>query len=251
MRYTVLTYIFGKYDIVHEILEKDDNADYILVTDDVNLKSKTWTIVYDPMDGKSVMEKCYFVRFHPFLYAKTEYVIRLDASILIKFPLDAFIKKMISGNYDRCLMIHPRRCLMKDEYEAWIRKGYERAQANKCLHFMERLGYDMQYKGLFQCCFEVVKNNDINEETNDITYNLLRIVSSDGRMERVDQTFLSFVINHLLSEKVHILPISQNVVTDGKLMNWFEHKSFRKRTCGVSIKPMLFNKKCSTWTPIL
>ena len=33
-RYSVLTYIFNGYEKVHEIIEKDEDAEYILVTDD-------------------------------------------------------------------------------------------------------------------------------------------------------------------------------------------------------------------------
>lgn len=251
MRYTVLTYIFGGYDIVHEVLEKDSNADYILVTDDANLKSDTWHIVYDPMEDKSVMEKCYYVRYHPFLYAQTEYVIRLDSSISIKRSLAPFIDKMVSGGYDRCLMIHPRRNLMKDEYDTWINKrGYNPAQARICLDFMENLGYDLEYRGLFQACFEVVKNNDINSQINEKTFDYLKMVSHNGSMERVDQTLFSFVINHSFSNDIKILPISQDVVTNGILMDWHEHASLRKRTCNIGIKPMIFDKKCETWSPI-
>ncbi len=49
MRYTVLTYIFNGYEQVHEVGEKDFDADYVLVTDDPNLKSETWRVIYDPM----------------------------------------------------------------------------------------------------------------------------------------------------------------------------------------------------------
>ena len=40
-RYTVITYIFGNYEKVHEVLEKDPEADYVLVTDNPNLHSDT------------------------------------------------------------------------------------------------------------------------------------------------------------------------------------------------------------------
>ena len=39
MRYTVLTYIFNDYERVHEVKEKDPDADYVLVTDDPHLTS--------------------------------------------------------------------------------------------------------------------------------------------------------------------------------------------------------------------
>ena len=55
MKYTVLTYIFGgNYERVHEVKVKDPNADYILVTDDPTLTSKTWRVVLaTELDGLS------------------------------------------------------------------------------------------------------------------------------------------------------------------------------------------------------
>ena len=47
MKYSVLTFIFGDYEIVREIKEPSPDAEYILVTDNHNLKSDTWKIVYD------------------------------------------------------------------------------------------------------------------------------------------------------------------------------------------------------------
>ena len=41
VKYSVLTYIFDGYEIVQEIEQKDPEAEYILVTDDPNLKSDT------------------------------------------------------------------------------------------------------------------------------------------------------------------------------------------------------------------
>ena len=46
-KYSVLCYIFNGYEQVREVQEKDPNAEYILVTDDPKLKSKTWKVVYD------------------------------------------------------------------------------------------------------------------------------------------------------------------------------------------------------------
>ena len=87
MRYTVLTYIFGGYEQVHEIEEKDPEAEYLLITDDPNLKSDTWQVLHHPMPDMSLFARCYQVRFHPFRFAHTPMVVRVDGSIKIKKPL--------------------------------------------------------------------------------------------------------------------------------------------------------------------
>ena len=247
MRYTVLSYIFGGYDIVHEIEERDAEAEYIMVTDDPGLRSETWRIVYDPMPYWTAMEKCYYVRFHPFRYAQTELCIRLDASIAIRKPLGAFIEKMQEGGYDRCLMIHPWRNTLPAEYAQWVRKKhYPQEQADRCLSVMRHLGYPMDYRGLYQGCFEVVRDNRTNKDINSMTYSLLRYVSLDGTIDRIDQTMTSFVINHLYSNRLRVLPVSQYVVTDGRLMQWCGHGTDKQRRWGVKIEPYLFDKPVET-----
>lgn len=47
-RYSVLTFIIGRgYEKVHELLHKQDDVDYVLVTDDPSLASSTWRVVCD------------------------------------------------------------------------------------------------------------------------------------------------------------------------------------------------------------
>ena len=244
----MLSYIFGGYDCVHEVAERDPEADYIMVTDDPALRSETWRIVHDPMPGMTAMERCYDVRFHPFRYAKTELCIRLDASIAILRPLNVFIDKMQDGGYDRCLMLHPFRNTLPSEYAQWVRRArYTQAQADHCIEVLTRLGYPMGYRGLNQGCFEVVRRNRINEDINEMTYRLLRYVSLDGTIDRIDQTMTSFVVNHLYSDRLRVLPISQNAVTDGRYMRWCAHNSNRFRQWRVKAEPYLFNKPCKPW----
>ena len=254
MRYSVLTYIFGGYESVHEVLEKDKDAEYILVTDDETLKSDTWNIIVDKMDGKSIMEKCYYVRFHPFVYVHTDMVVRLDSSIGINKPLGVFINKMEDGNYDRCLMIHPRRNTLTDEYHQWVRsRGYSQEQADYCLHILtQEFYYDLSYKGLFQGCFEIVKYNYINREINHLTYMYLHDVALNGDIDRIDQTILTFVINYYFTGflgTIKVLPVPQDVITDGRYMQWYYHGTNNPIKQFPSIEPMMFNKPCKVWMP--
>ena len=251
MRYTVLTYIFGDYECVHEVEEKDPEADYVLVTDRNELHSDTWRIVLDDMPGMTAMEKCYFVRFHPFHYAKTELCIRLDASIAIHKSLGMFIDKMEDGDYDRCLMVHPFRDSVFMEYSEWARrKGYPPKQAERCTDVIKRLGYKEGYRGLFQMSFEVVRDNRVNDDINEIAYRLLRYVALDDTIDRIDQTMTSFVINHLYCDKLKVLPVSQDIICQSPLMQWYSHKSYTKqRRWRVKVPPMMFDRQCETWNP--
>lgn len=242
-KYTVLTYIFNSYEKVHEIREKDPDAEYVLVTDDPGLKSSTWDVRFaGGMEGMSAFDKCYEVRFHPFRYATTDTVVRVDGSVGINRSLRPIVDAFWDGDYDRCLMIHPSRRTMPEEYEEWVNtRNYPRAQADRCLAFMARMGYDLGTEGLFQGCFEIVKKTHVNSLINNITFDLLRYLGEEGKIERIDQTIWSFVINHLFAG-LKVLPVSQKIITDGHLMTWYLHKSKKKRPNIEPVAPVMFGK---------
>ena len=224
MRYTVLTYIFNGYERVHEVKEKDPDADYVLVTDDPHLKSETWQVIYDPMPRFSPFAKCYTVRFHPFRYADTPIIVRVDGSIGINKSLKPIVDEFERGKYDRCLMIHPHRNTLPSEYDVWVKtRGYPRSQADKCMVALKRMGYDLEQKGLYQGCFEVLKDNRVNNAINDLVFGLHCLMGT-GSIERIDQTITSAIINRFYSN-LKVLPVSEDIITDGNLMTWYFHNS--------------------------
>ena len=249
MRYSVLTYNFGGYEPVREIWEKDPEAEYILVTDDVKAQSATWHIIYQQYDDNTtVWDKCYNVRFRPFLYVHTDIVIRLDASIEIRKPLKTIIDEFELGQYDRCMMIHPERKRIRDEYGAWCElRGYPHEQAAKMMAIMAKLGYNVLNPGLFQACFEVVRKNRTNDLVNDITFDLLRYAAADGHIQRINQTWRTMVINHLFKDELKVLPVSQNIITDGDMMQWHYHGGNEPITTKPSITPIMFGKPIKPW----
>lgn len=253
-KYSVLTYIFNGYEQPHEIEEKDPEAEYILVTDDPNLKSNSWSVFYDgSLTGLSAFDKCYQVRFHPFRYVNTNTVIRIDGSIKIKKSLKPFIDKFNCGNnYDRCVMIHPMRNDMKSEYMVWVKeRNYPQRQASRCLTFMSNLGYDISMPlGLYQGCFEILRKSHVNELVNAMTFDFLRFLGSENEIERLDQTITTFVINHFFSKKMKILPVPESIITASNYMQWHFHNSNKVIPDKQSkLPPILFGSPCDPWHP--
>lgn len=250
-KYTVLSYIFNGYEQVHEIEEKDPEAEYIMVTDNPNMKSDTWQVRYDGhLDNLSPFDKCYEVRFHPFRYAHTDTVVRIDGSIGIKQSLKPIVDAFNKSKADRCLMIHPRRNTLPEEYDVWVRtRNYPLAQSAKCLMLMEHLGYDLKHKGLYQGCFEIVKKNSVNELLNSMVFDLLRYLGTDGKIERLDQTVTSFVINHFFSDRLRVFPVTENLITNSNLMTWYLHNSNSPISNDTNkIEPYMFDKPCEVFT---
>jgi len=136
LRYSVLQYIFGGYEKIHEIQEKDPEAEYILVTDDPSLKSSTWTVklIESGLEDRSAIYKSWHVRYHLFDYVNADICISMDASTIIKKSLKPIIDEFENGEYDVAVMPHPCRCTMVKEYAAWtVGRGYSNEQANKCI----------------------------------------------------------------------------------------------------------------------
>ena len=249
-KYTVMTYIFGGYEFPHEVMEKDPDAEYLLITDDPNLKSATWQVVYDPsLKGRNPIEANYDVRLHPFRYAHTDVVVRLDGSIELKKSLAPLLKAFNDGGYDRCLMIHPARNNFAQELECWItQRNYPQEVADRTLRMMKAWGYDVDgYQGMFQGCFEIVRNTEKNRDINRLTYQLMKYTGGEEVIDRLDQHIFSFVVN-TLHQDLKVLPVSENLITMGsKWAQWYIHKSMRPISNPGKIQPMMFNHPCECW----
>lgn len=247
-KYSVLTYNIGGYEVLHEINEKSENAEYIYVTDDRTITSSTWNVVYvDNPHPEDNFDLCYQIRFNPFDYVNTDLVVRIDGSIQINGSLDYIVDFFRKGDYDIALCIHPTRADLYSEYVAWVQqRNYPLEQANKVLNFLVGMeGYDVQnYKGLYQYNFMIQKNDKFNNCLNEMTLAYLRYLApNDKYIERIDQTIGSFVINkYFIQSKV--LPVSQSLFLESKYFTWMAHGSNTPLKGGNAnySQPYLFNK---------
>lgn len=248
MRYSVLTYIVSNYEIVHEIGEKDPEAEYILVTDDPKLKSKTWTVVCDPdLEGLSNFDKCYSIRFNCFKYCHTDICLRIDGSIGILHSLKPVIDMYEEGQYDAALMPHPANDNFVDEYDLWIKKrNYPRSQAKRCLASMAERGYDFKYKGMFQGCFAIFRKGELARSIETETFTYLKELGQDGKIERLDQIPWSFIMNTRHSD-MKLMLVSEQILRS-YYMQWYRHNSdipniSLNKSDGGSEEYYVFNKK--------
>lgn len=93
-RYSILTFIIGKnYEKVHDVALKQDDVEYVLVTDDIDLTSTTWKVIYDKTLSRfnTAFERCFYIRYNPFAYCTTNICITVDGSMQIKGSLDKLI----------------------------------------------------------------------------------------------------------------------------------------------------------------
>lgn len=225
--YSILTFIIGKgYEKVHEILNKQDNVEYILVTDDDTLESKTWTVVYDKdlLQYKTPFERCFRIRYNVFKYVTTNICVTIDGSMQVKGSLDNLINKFNDENYDICLMPHPIWSDFYTEYNAWMRmRNYPIDQAKRAINFFTSKNYDFSYNGLFQLCFSIKRRSELTSNIDKITFESLIELSSDGEFERLDQTVFSYIMNTKFNN-IKVLPVSEQVVRSNAIQ-WYWHNS--------------------------
>ena len=232
--------------MLREIEHKSPHAEYIYVTDDRSITSKTWEVRYiDAPKDEDIFNTCYHIRFNPFDYATTDVVLRIDGSIQCIGNTDEIIHYFDRGGYDICLLAHPKRFSMFEEYDEWCKtRGYSRTQADRILSYMTSQGYDVaNYRGLYQFGFMIQRRNPVSEEFNAATLSLLQELAPDGKaVERIDQTVGSFVLNSRFSNRIKAMVVDERVL-HSKFFRHFPHGSWIENEFdGSVILPYLFNR---------
>lgn len=230
-RYTVLSFIMGKgYEILHEIFQPQDDVEYLMITDDPNLKSSTWKVVFDEdlLKFKDGFERCFRVRYNVFKYCSTDICVTIDGSMEVTGSLDEIIDKFESEQHDICLMPHPLFSDFISEYKLWIEaRKYPLENTKRFFKLLADAKYDPRYKGLFQICFSIKRRGEITKAIDDMTMALMQYLSiGQEKFERLDQTVFSFVMNRYFNH-LKVLPVSEQVVRS-KAIQWYWHKSQNK-----------------------
>ncbi len=245
IKYSVLTFVFGEYENVREIKEKDPDAEYILVTDDKGLLSDTWSIVYaDDLNGMSIIDKCYYVRYHPFEYCASDICFRIDGSIQIKESLADIFNAFEKMNADIMVMLNPVHNYLHEDYIQWVEtRNYPQENADKAMALLNNLGYDQAYKGYYQLGVLMERRNKLTTALDAITYSLLKHLGTETQIDRFDQPVWSFVLNKFFAGTLKVMPVTEYLITASKYLQWCVHNSdeaipFKK----VQKLPYLFNE---------
>lgn len=226
-KYSVLMYNFNNYEIMREPIEVDPDCEYIYVTDNPTLKNDTnvWKVVVDSdLDGLSVFDKCYRVRFNLFKYATCPTCIYVDGSIQIYKSLRKLYEDFIKSNCDLGVMVHPECDNVYDEYHRWLQlRNYPYTNLQKALCMFKAAGWNPKEKGLYQGCLRICRNTELNNSIDSCTLNTLIELGTENTIERLDQTIYTFIIHSLFND-VNIFGVSQQVI-QSNYMKWCKHNS--------------------------
>ena len=251
-RYTVLSYIIDGYEQIIPIKQKSDRARDIMVTNDPELKdeSNTWEVICDETLQGTTFDKCYQIRFDPFRYTDDSIILRIDGCVCVEENLDPIIDKFINSGAEMCLMQHPVRQTIYDEYGAWVNsRDYTQQQADNVLDFMKNVArFNPKTKGLAQLGFIIQKDDHINGCINKITYSFLKLLGDEKTgIERIDQTMFSFVCQKYYPN-VKILWVNETMF-HGKYLTLYQHNQNTPRGLTPAEyypEPYFNNKKINT-----
>ena len=196
-RYSILTCNFNKYEIMREISGKQDDVEYIYVTDDYDLKSDTWNIVYDKdLDGLESFQKVQKVRENPFKYCSTSTCVRIDASIEVIGSIDKLVDDFHRSNADIGIMVHPERDNIFDEYDAWASfRKMDGDEKERIIPLLENEGCNLSIKGLYETGLMICVNNVYTESFLSTYSKIMERLNVELGRVRVDQAVFSAVMN--------------------------------------------------------
>ena len=187
-KYTILTCITNGYEPVREpeFIPSDD-IELICVTDNKNMTSKYWKIIYEETIHM------FDVKHNPYKYASSDTCLWLDGSYqLLTDPYENFIKPFKDSDKEMMISIHDIRHNIYEECIYWLYcRGMITTNVSNYLHFLVNKNYNSDT--LFQTSVILTKNtpaiNDIFEKER----NFEKKLSLDGPY-RDDQTTLSYII---------------------------------------------------------
>ena len=227
-KYCAISYIFNGAEPVREPLVVDSNCDYYLFTDDRQLTSKTWKIVYMERIAKTDFpgyKKAYLIKngFHYYIpnIQDYEYFVVVDSSILIKDSLNPIIDFMENRKYDVSVAPHPWRDNFMDEYDAWVYwRHLDPKWKDNFIKMTENTR--MPGNGLIETTFKVLKNNkEVLELLDDVHNTLFYSCNFD---DNVEQIWFSHVLSRHLG-KLRINYLNQQIYINSDYMLKFAHGS--------------------------
>lgn len=238
VNYSILTYIIGDYEVLREVkynIKDYPHIEHICVTDNPNLKSDTWKVIYDSdldNDYMTCWDKVFNIRYNLFKYCTNDICLRIDGSIELIKPVDDLIKEFNDNNYDGCFLIHGSRDSIINELISWFRfKEYSELEFLTQISIIHnKLKYDFNKKGLIEQTISINKRSKL---TNIIDNDMLKLLCfNNNHLTRLDQTMFTAYITKVHSEQNWMF-IDRSIM-DGRYFQKYEHNNLNEK---IFMKP--------------
>lgn len=225
-RYTIITCNFGGYEIMREVLNPLEDVEYLYITDDRSITSKTWTVIYDDFYNylENPFDKVVVFRSNVLDYCNSDICIRIDASINIcGDSFEKTINEFNSKNADISFIISPRFNTIKTEMIDWnIVRKIPNKVLNQFTNYIEQNGksYDDDIFKNSICTLGILiqRKDELNYTINQKQISVLdeiKVLNNSDVYYRVDQIVFTYVINEYFRD-INVLPLSYEIISNEK-----------------------------------
>ena len=172
----VYTCITGEYDGLNEIEEKERGIDYYCFTNNQNIKSNTWNVIYieDPNLSNIELARKTKILGHPLINEKYEILLWMDGNITFIKKIKDFIKAYLKPKDAFVAFKHGERNFVKDECNFCIRLRKEkREKIEKLLEYYKKEKY-MDNNGLIESTVYIKRPHDkLVQETMNLWFSMI------------------------------------------------------------------------------
>ena len=231
-KYSILTCILNDYEYVREPEEVDPDVEYVLVTDDPNLKSDIWTIkLIDPvLKELPIYCQVNYIKYHPFEYTTTGCCMFVDGSIQLKSAHNPMMLDFI--NSDAELLEVNNLCFQDivDELRRWSYFKFYGGVSYSSLGYVldlitadnpnNEFGYNSgRYNnGLIQTTMYACKNTASIRALNDVIWCMLT-----KREDRMTMGLVSYLVNKYMYQSDKIMLVRNNIL----FSRWMDYRMHR------------------------
>lgn len=231
MKYSILTCVFGNYEILRIPLVVDPNCEYVCVTDRDDLNGQgVWQIKHlnKILQTMPFTNQWTYVRFHPFDFVSNDICLYIDGSIqILDGPLyERIIKPFEEGDFYYGIMppINKIECDVKQDIDCWENtRDLSRLVSNKIRQYLHDNEYNVN--GMLQSGFLMYKKSQECDIINNTAWELCHLWSYNGpNVDRNNQIDLSYTINVLEYKSEHIFLVS-GLLLNSTIFQIFKHGS--------------------------
>ena len=221
-KYSILSCIFSNYEMVREIPNPNPDIEYIMVTDNPDLKSETWNILYYPelLDYPEGPDRWAYVRYHPFEFVNTNICLYIDGSIQVKADPIEVLDYFADMPWEYGTLQNTIVNDIRSEVDRWAYFGYygfSKEDAIRVKQYLDNAGY--RSEGLLQSTIIIYKNTKLTHAINDHTWTTMFLWGKGGQADRINQTALTYAVYKMAYNEPRFILMHNRFL----FCKWFEY----------------------------
>ena len=170
----VYTCITGDYDNLNEIV-KEKNIDYYCFTNNKNIKSNTWNVIYiedDKLDNQRLSRKIKMLG-HDIINEKYDISVWMDADIIFQKSINDFVKEYLGDKSFASFKHNSRDCIYEEAKECLKQRKDTKENILKTVEFLRKENYP-EHNGLYEMTVFIKRHNDkVVKETMNLWFDMV------------------------------------------------------------------------------